>query len=74
MLLIGQIKAFTAKTVWILSFDATGRLDAETSWMPISDLTQVTFASEYINVWSKYLKPPVRKATASKLNRKKGTR
>lgn len=55
--IIGRIEKISDKFVYIRHFDADGVWENEPVRMYYSDITSVTFASRYVDVYSKYLGP-----------------
>ncbi len=53
---IGRVVGMSARSVAILHFDAVGRWSSEPSVVPYDMIKWVTFDTEYINVFSKYLR------------------
>ena len=54
---IGRIVGMSARSVAIRHFDAVGQWTSEPSVVPYDMIKWVTFDTEYINVFSKYLSP-----------------
>ena len=55
---IGRIEKIYKKFVYIRNFDADGIWDDSPIRVPYTEITNVTFASRYVDVFSKYLKEP----------------
>jgi hypothetical protein len=53
--LIGRIVGMSARSVAIMHFDAVGQWSSESTVLPYDMIKWVTFDTEYINVFSKYL-------------------
>ena len=51
---IGAIKQITAKSIYILYFDANGFWDEEPTQINFSNITKISFDDRYIDVFSKY--------------------
>jgi len=53
--MIGKIVGMSARSVAIMNFDDTGKWDTEPTILAYKQIKWVTFDSEYINTFSKYL-------------------
>lgn len=52
---IGRIERVNKKSAAVRGFDALGRWDAEPTRVKYEDVTSVTFGSEYVETFTKYL-------------------
>jgi hypothetical protein len=53
--LIGRVVGMSARSVAIMHFDAVGKWSSESTVLPYDMIKWVTFDTEYVNVFSKYL-------------------
>lgn len=55
---VGKIENISKNFIWIYHFDADGIWDKEPTKCPYNEITSVSFATRYVDIFSKYVGEP----------------